>query len=157
GSGTLDATGRATLAAPALTAGAHTISVAYAGDANFTASSATFTQVGNKAATTPTLRPVSPAPSVYAPPFFFPATGNLPAPGSAAATGTVHLREGTTELASTTLSGGMATLSTAVLTGGTHALTVVYDGDANVAGSTSATFGQTVNRAATTTGMLSPS
>jgi len=60
---------------------------------------------------------------------------------------------GTASLGKATLASGTATFTTNTtqLPAGTNSITTVYGGDANHAGSTSAVFTQTVNRAATST------
>jgi hypothetical protein len=60
---------------------------------------------------------------------------------------------GTASLGKATLASGTATFTTKTtqLPAGTNSITAVYGGDANHAGSTSAVFTQTVNRAATST------
>ena len=68
---------------------------------------------------------------------------------SAAPTGTVTFFDGTKNVGTANLASNVATLSLATLTAGSHALTAVYSGDTNYAGSTSAVFTQTVTPAAT--------
>jgi hypothetical protein len=67
----------------------------------------------------------------------------------AAPSGSVTFFDGTKKLGSTTLTANLATLQVATLTAGTHALTAVYSGDTNYAGSTSAVLNQTVAPATT--------
>jgi hypothetical protein len=55
------------------------------------------------------------------------------------------------------VSGGTASLSTAGLAAGSHSITVVYAGDANCNGVTSAALAQTVNKAPTTTAVSASS
>jgi hypothetical protein len=76
-------------------------------------------------------------------------TGNSP-------TGTVQFKDGATSLGMpVTLSSGAASLTTMALTPGGHNITAVYSGDTDNIGSTSSMFTQTVNQAATSTGLLS--
>src|SRR5439155_12003433 len=64
----------------------------------------------------------------------------------ATATGTVTFYDGGVALgAAMPLSGGTAGLSTSALTAKTHAITCVYNGDANFAGSTAPALSQVVN------------
>src|SRR5262249_20135546 len=72
-------------------------------------------------------------------------------PGGGTPTGAVTFMDGTTTLGSGTLSGGSATYSTAALAVGTHTITVVYGGDVNFTGTTSAGVNQVVNRDAPAT------
>ncbi|HEY3972480.1 MAG TPA: FG-GAP-like repeat-containing protein [Candidatus Sulfotelmatobacter sp.] len=63
-------------------------------------------------------------------------------------TGTVTLFDGTTSLGSSSLnSSGVATLSTAALTIGTHSITASYSGDSNFSSSTSSVLSQVVQGA----------
>ncbi len=65
--------------------------------------------------------------------------------GTSTASGTVHLRDATVELATTTLtSDGSAAFTTTALTAGQHSLSATYDGDTHYAASTSGVVQQTV-------------
>src|SRR5207253_1399318 len=70
-------------------------------------------------------------------------------------TGTVTFQDGASALGTGTLSGGTATFTTSGLTAGTHSITAIYGGDANFAGSTSPVLTQTVNKAASSTSVVS--
>src|SRR5205823_1003805 len=74
---------------------------------------------------------------------------------AATATGTVTFKDGSTSLGTGTLSNGTATLTLSTLATGPRSLTAVYGGDANDAASTSGAVTQTVNPAATSTGLAS--
>ena len=70
-------------------------------------------------------------------------------PGTA--TGNITFMEGSTIIAANvTMSSGRATFTTSSFTVATHAITAVYNGDANFNSSTSSTLNQTVNKANTT-------
>lgn len=77
----------------------------------------------------------------------------------ASPTGTVQFKDGTANLGSpATVTGGLATFSTTLLTQGTHPITAVYSGDVNNAGSTSPVVNQVVNApppGSTTTALIS--
>jgi hypothetical protein len=73
----------------------------------------------------------------------------------ATVTGTVTFNHGSTSLGTGQLSGGVATLTTAKLTAGSHSLTANYAGGAGVNGSTSPAIVQVVGKAATTTTLTS--
>ena len=62
-------------------------------------------------------------------------------------------RDGSTNLASVSLSGGQATYTTSALSVANHSITAVYSGDTAYAGSTSNPLTQTVNPAATSTAL----
>jgi uncharacterized repeat protein (TIGR03803 family) len=68
---------------------------------------------------------------------------------------TVTFEQGATVLGTGTLSGGTATLSISTLGVGSHAITAVYGGDSNLDGSTSKAVKQVVNKATTTTALVS--
>jgi len=78
-----------------------------------------------------------------------------PASGSGTPTGTVTFNDGATVLGPGTLSSGTATFTTSGLGAGVHSITAVYGGDANFAGSTSPVLMQTVNKAASSTAVVS--
>src|SRR5205807_1008637 len=70
-------------------------------------------------------------------------------------TGTVTFQDGAATLGTGMLSGGNATLATSALVGGVHSITAIYGGDANFASSTSPALMQTVNKAASSTSVVS--
>jgi hypothetical protein len=74
---------------------------------------------------------------------------------SVSPTKTVTFKYGGIVLGKALLSGNTATLSTSGLEAGTDAITGVYSGDSNCAGSTSPVLGQVVNIAATTESLSS--
>jgi hypothetical protein len=132
--------GVATYSTAALAGGAHTITASYSGDTNFLGStSSAFSQQVNQAATTITLSSNG-NPSAFGQTVVFTATVS-----PAGATGTVQFMDNSNPLGSpVTLSGGVATYSTAGLTVGSHTITASYSGDTNFLGSTSSTLGQEV-------------
>jgi hypothetical protein len=69
---------------------------------------------------------------------------------TAAPTGTVQFKEGSTVLGSATISSsGLATFSTSSLAIGSHSITAVYSGDSIYDGNVSSALTQTVNQTAT--------
>src|SRR5207302_9338205 len=92
-------------------------------------------------------------PSTLGPAVTFTATVTSSATGTP--TGTVTFQDGASALGTGTLSGGTATFTTSGLTAGTHSITAIYGGDANFAGSTSPVLTQTVNKAASSTSVVS--
>lgn len=70
-------------------------------------------------------------------------------------TGTVTFKDGATALSTVTLVAGKAVLSVSTLSVGVHSITVVYNGSVDYASSTSAAVSHTVNKAATTTALVS--
>jgi hypothetical protein len=155
GTGTLSG-GVATFSTSALAVGGHSITASYGGDPNFTGStSAALTQTVKAYASTASVTS-SANPSVYGQNVTFTATVKA-ASGTLTPTGTVEFLDGTTVIGTATLSAGKATLKTSALAVGGHSITVVYGGDTNFTGSTSAALTQTVNRDGTTTRVTSSS
>jgi hypothetical protein len=135
--------GTGSLAYSGLTIGAHTITSTYSGDANFNGNtSINFTQTVTASPTTTTLLSNLPT-STYGQAVIFTATVNGSSP-----TGTLTFKNGGVTFATTTLPTN--TTSYALLTAGSHSITVVYSGDGNNGPSTSNTVTQTVNKASTT-------
>ncbi|MFI1304089.1 Ig-like domain repeat protein [Streptomyces sioyaensis] len=132
----------------------YTLTATYNGDANYTASSGTDTQTVNKAATTTALTS-SPDPSVVGQLMTVTATVASVAPGAGTPTGTVTFDFGDgTPTATAPLSGGVATVTHTSASSSPYTLTATYSGDANYTAS-SGTDTQTVNKAATTTAVVS--
>ncbi|MGA2590178.1 MAG: Ig-like domain repeat protein [Bryobacteraceae bacterium] len=146
------ASGVATYVTSNLTPGSSSISATYGGDANFSGSSATSTQVVSQATTTTALTS-SPNPSTVNQSVTFTATVSGQYGG--AVTGTVAFMQGTTTLGSASPVNGKAAFSTAFSAIGTYQIDAVYSGDTNDLGSTSATVGQVVALASTTTTVTS--
>jgi Big-like domain-containing protein/ASPM-SPD-2-Hydin domain-containing protein len=151
GTGTLSA-GKATFTTAALSAGTHSITGIYSGDANFGGSTSPVLTETVKQAVSSTSLASSLNPSTFEAAVTFTATvtstGGTP-------TGSVAFKAGTTTLGTGTLNAGKATLTTTALSVGTHAITAVYGGSTNFAGSTSPALSQVVKQAATTTSVVS--
>ena len=131
--------GVASLNVPNLSAGAHSITAHYDGDANYlTNVSGAITQTVNQRTTTTSLT-ASPNPVTSGQQVTMTATVT---PNSA--TGSVTFFAGTTNLGAATIISGVATLNTGTPTAGTFSLTAVYGGDTNNSGSTSSAVVQTV-------------
>ena len=142
--------GAAVLSLASLSVGAHSITAVYSGDANDAAStSAILSQTVNKAASSVTLA------SSLNPSTFGQVVTLAAAVTPSAATGTVQFLDGSTVLGTATISSGSAVLSISSLAAGAHSITAAYSGDANDVASTSAVLAETVQKAATTTAILS--
>lgn len=138
----------ATFSTSTLAPGTYKVAASYGGDSNYLASnSATETVTITQAAPTVTLAS-SANPSTYGNSVTFTATVK----GSASTpSGTVTFMDGSSTLGTGTLnSSGVATFSTAALTGGSHSITAVYGGNTTYTSATSKALTQTVNVAATT-------
>jgi hypothetical protein len=129
GTGTLDATGKATMSISSLVVGNHPITVQYGGDSNFNAvTSSSITQTVNAVAATVTVAS-SINPSTFGQSVVFTATVTG---AGATPTGTVAVTDGATTLGTITLNAsGSGVLTTATLTGGSHSLLFTYSGDSN--------------------------
>lgn len=133
GSGSLTA-GVAILITSSLAAGTQSITAAYSGDSNFTASnSPPVTQTVGKASTTTSLT-ASPIPAALNQPVTYTAT--ITSQYGGVVTGTVSFENGA-ETTVIPVSGGIATLTESYTTAGPSPMTAVYSGDSNNAGSTS--------------------
>ncbi|MEU9482648.1 Ig-like domain repeat protein [Streptomyces decoyicus] len=134
----------------------YTVTAAYNGDANFSASSGTDTQTVNKAATTTTVAS-TPDPSAAGQSVTLTATVAALAPGAGTPTGTVtfHFGDGTSSTTAA-LSGGTATTTHTYPTrsGSPFPLTATYNGDTRFTAS-GGTDTQTVNKSTTTTTVTS--
>src|SRR5439155_1247692 len=131
GTGTLTASGTATLTTTALSAGTHSITAVYSGDAIFsTSTSAVLTQtvnpVNNQPGATATAVASSANPAVFGQSVTFTATVTAT---SGTPTGTVTFLDGSTTLGSAPLTKGVATLTPPSLSVGSHTLTAVFSGD----------------------------
>jgi hypothetical protein len=83
-------------------------------------------------------------------------TATVTGSGGIPTTGTVTFKDGQTTLGTRTLNGlGAATYTTTSLSVGTHSITAVYGGDSNFNGSTSPALSQKVNKANTSTTVIS--
>lgn len=145
----------AALSTSALPAGNLTITASYSGDSTFNPStiSAPFTVAK---ANTNTGLTSSQNPSNFGQSVTFTATVTAVGPGSGIPTGIVTFTDTTTSqtLAILTLSGGSASFTISSLAAGSHNIQASYGGDPNFNTST-ASLTQTVNKAATSTGLVS--
>jgi len=139
--------GRATLKTSALGAGTQFIIALYSGDGNFLASAAAPLKQTVKQDGTTTSIKSSANPSVVGQKVTFTATVTASAPGSGTPTGKVTFWDGSKILGSGTLSGGIASYVTSMLSAGTHLITAVYSGDIDFKTSTSPVLDQRVNHA----------
>jgi hypothetical protein len=147
--------GLATLTATFTTAGSHSLTANYSGDANNLPSSSTaYTQVVNTSSTpTDTLKlTVSNTMAVYGQHvvLFAQVTGNV----SASPTGTVSFLDSATVIGSAPLSQSSAYV-VVTLAVGTHQISAMWAGDSNWPPAQSAVIALTVNRAATVTALTS--
>ena len=134
-----DGVGRALLKTSVLTAGLHTIKATYDGDSRYAAGSAGSSVIDVKHASTTTVLASTPNPAPADQNITFTATvsSSLAAPLD----GNVTFKDGATTLGTSAVSSGTAVL-TVPLAGGLHSVTARYDGNANMAASSSAAVNQ---------------
>jgi len=155
GSGVVNGSGHAPFSTALLGAGSHNITATYNGDASFSGSTSSAISQNVSQGTTTTVVGTSGTPSAYGSSVTFTATV-AEVFGSGTPTGTVTFIDGVTTLGSGTLNGGgVATFLTTTLTLGSHSISAVYNGDANLTGSPSSSISQVVNQATTTTALAS--
>ena len=148
GTGTLNASGQATLTTSSLTVANHTITAVYGGDTNFTTSSNLLSQVVGHANTSVSLAAsVNPAKAgTYV---LLTATVVVTAPGGGTPAGTVTFTDGSTKLGiiSVVAANGVITAKLQLnnLTIGTHNLVATYSGSSGYAGSVSTTLVEIIN------------
>jgi hypothetical protein len=137
--------GQARIRVSVFEVGSHSISITYSGDTNYASStSSVLTQTVNPDPTTTTLTS-SVNPSVSGQLVTFAANVFANHPGSGTPAGTVTFMDGSTVLASLTLSNGRAAFSTTRLSVGSHNLQVLYSGSVHYVASSSAVLVQVVN------------
>ncbi len=154
GTGTL-AGGKATFTTSTLLVNTHTITAVYAGDTNFTGGTSAGIAEVTKAASTTTTLTSSPNPSTYGEPVTLTATVAPTFGGNTS--GTVTFNHLGTFLGNGTIVGNVATLTIDSLTVGTSHITATYGGSTNYLTSTSSAIAQVVNKAVTTTTIVSSS
>src|SRR6185437_9139284 len=129
-----------------VTPGAHSLTAVYGGDTtDSSATSSVFVQTVSQATAVVTLTSsMNPAAAGQS-------TTLRATIAPSVATGSVTFKDGSTTLGTATVSGGFATLVVSGLGAGTHSLTAVYGGDANVLAGTSQTLTETVYQSLTAT------
>jgi hypothetical protein len=153
GTGALSS-GSASFTTSALPIGTDPITAVYGGDLHFVGSKSTaVNQVVNKYTTrTALVSSLNPSGSGQAVKF----TATVSSPSGGMPTGSVVFKNGTTTLATKTLSGGIASYATTALPLGSNSMTAVYGGSSSYSGSASAPVIQVVLTATTTTLSSSP-
>jgi hypothetical protein len=151
------AAGQASLLVSGLPVGGHVFTAVYGGDATSAPATSTGQPLVVDLASTATALTSSPSPSFSGQAVTFTASVSVLAPGAGAVTGGVTFLDGATVLGTVAVSGSAASLTTAALAVGTHAVTARYGGGAGLAGSTSPAVSQVVKSPLYAfTGFLSP-
>ncbi len=156
GTDTLDGGGQASIGVANLSVAGHNITATYNGSPPyFGSTSSVLTQTVNKASTN-TAVVASTNPTVFGQTVTFTATVTSVAPGAGTPAGTVEFFFGATSLGTDTLDGsGVAQLPTGAIPVGTHSVTAQYLGDSSYNTSTSTGLSHTVNKANTTSVVIS--
>ncbi|MCQ8827596.1 beta strand repeat-containing protein [Streptomyces malaysiensis] len=155
--GTLDASGNASVTVPGLSVGTHQVAAFYNGDADFAASNSPLTTLTVNPASSTTALTVSPASPVCGEPVTLCAQVSVVAPGTCPPTGTVTFTvAGGPTLTGTLDATGQACVTTSDIPVGTHAVTATYAGDGDVAGSTDSGTVTVGQGASTTSVTVSP-
>jgi sugar lactone lactonase YvrE len=144
GTGTLNASGIASITTSTLAVGQHTLWAVYGGDARDTASTSAALSQTVQIATSGTVLASSLNPSTFGASVTF--TASVTTNGGAA-TGLVTFSDGAVALGSAALSSGAAVFSSSTLALGAHSITASYAGDANNAASVSPLLGEQVQQA----------
>ena len=140
-------TGTFTFSTSNLTAGTHTLTVVYNGDANNSPATSNSVTVTVQQLTTATALSSSANPSLSGQPLTLSAT--VSTSGGGTLTGSVTFADGGAVLGTVALgAGGTATWTTSSLAAGSHALTAVYSGDTNHAASSSSVLSEQILRVA---------
>ncbi len=126
------------------TQGSKTLTASYAGDSNFNSSSGTTSHSVNQAQTQVTLASHTPDPASLSETVIFTVSVAAKSPATGTPGGTVEILEGSDIVCSGTLSAGQATCTSDDLTAGVHTLSARYNGSTEFAGSTGASFTQSV-------------
>lgn len=150
----INSSGLATLSVSGLSAGSHTLTASFSGNVNYAASNAPPLSLSVQATTTQTALSAASAITLAGTPATWSVLVTSP---TGIPTGQVAFRDGTTVLATATLSAtGTATVSSSALAHGTHAMTAVYSGDGNYLSSTSLVLDQVVQLALPTVTLSGP-
>jgi unsaturated chondroitin disaccharide hydrolase len=142
GTGTLSL-GHAKFTTLKLTVGTHSLIAVYNGDANFAGSTSAVLNFATSKAASSTTVVSSLNPSNHGGPVTFTATVKSSTTGTP--TGSATFKDGTTILATVTLTSGKAAFTISTLAAGSHAITAVYNGSTGFNPSTSPTLTQSVN------------
>ncbi|MBI5216620.1 MAG: Ig-like domain repeat protein [Ignavibacteriae bacterium] len=143
--------GSASLSTSTLSTSSHSITAVYSSDVNFNAStSPALTQTVNRASSTSSVSS-NLNPSVYGQSVTFTATVS-----PSTATGSMEFFVDNVSIGTGSITAGSASLSTSLLTAGSHAVRAQYGGDVNYEPSVSSNITQTVNQAPTTTSISAP-
>ncbi len=142
--------GSASISTSALGLGSHSITAVYSGDGNDFLGSTSAPSIEVIGGTSVILAS-STNPTTFGQSVTFTATVSASASGSGVPTGSVTFMDGTQSLGTFPLTSGVASVQLSSLTGGNHAITAVYSGNAQLAPNTSSPATQVVNPLSTIT------
>jgi hypothetical protein len=149
--------GSASFTTTNLAVASHPITVIYNGNGNFKGSGPATSGVTVSQDATTAVVSSSVSSSVYGQAVTLKAVVTAASPGSGTPTGSVTFFDGVMPLGRATLSSGVASLKTTALAVGSNSISVVYDGDGNFKGTTSAPLAITVNQDTPSTKLTSSS
>jgi hypothetical protein len=156
GPGTLNSSGVATLTTSELGLGTDSITIHYAGDANYSSTTSAAVSIKVNSPATATIKLTSSASTdVYGASVTL--TVTLTGRGSPIPTGAVTFLSGTTSLGSGKLNAsGVASLAVTTLAAGTNSITASYPGDSNYAAANSTAVSVTITKASQTITFTAP-
>jgi hypothetical protein len=139
GTGTLDPSGKATFSTSSLGASTHSLTVVYAGDTTFSASTSSAVSLSVTTVAVGTTTTLSPSATSAARGTSLTFTATVsPASGNVVPSGTVTFLDGSTSIGSGTLDGtGKAIFATSTLSIGSHSIMASYGGDSTFSSSNS--------------------
>jgi hypothetical protein len=141
GTGTLNADGSAAISSVAFQAGTHSITAAYAGNADFAASTSLAYSLVVNPDTTVTILSAAPNPAAFGAPVLF----NAAVSALAIPSGTVTFYDGATAIGTASVdANGNASFTTSSLSVGTHPITASFGGSANFGASVSAVVDEVI-------------
>jgi pectin methylesterase-like acyl-CoA thioesterase len=149
----IDATGRASFSTSSLPVGAHSITVQYSGDTNFTSSTSSPASIIITPGVTSLTLTLSSSTAVYGSPITATATISFVAP--ATPTGTIMFSVDGTGSSPVAVAQGTASLPLAVLNAGIHTITAAYSGDINFTASTANSVTLNITQASTAVSLIS--
>jgi photosystem II stability/assembly factor-like uncharacterized protein len=152
----LDSTGTAVLNVSTLTAGTHSITAQYSGDANYLAETSKSANQTILPGADITLQ-ANPNPANLGQSVTFTVTAAPIPPTTATPTGSIALLDGSSQIASGTLQNGTVSFTIGNLTLGNHVMTATYGGDSTFAPGSSAPVTETVTKGPVTVGAGSSS
>jgi len=153
---TVNSSGNATYTTTTFTLGSHSLTANFTATGTYANSSGTFTQIVNGDPTQSVLT-VAPTTATYGTSVTLSAQVSVIAPYTGTPTGTVTFLDGATVIGTSTVTGGIATLTSSTFSVGAHAFSCTYSGSSTLAASTCNVVSTTITQATTSTAVSSSS